>query len=230
MTNPPLTAEQEQYVSDLIEARLGFSHESLDHQDGALLPRKISPSNTRGAAAAGKTLVVSSGVATWTDPNDAAFRTIHQATGYVPAATAAGDYVFLSTGGAVVAASGSLLGIPVRILVPTFYGSAAGKAQRIRINGTATMNGTGTGVTFGLRLFPIAAVAGGVGALTWTAGASPTLGSEVVTPAANGALTVSSVNLVFPAANHYVLGINVGGATAANSMIQFTLNLETFWV
>jgi len=102
-----------------------------------------------------------------------------------------------------------------------------GKTSRMRINAVCDINPTQAGVTFTVGLYPITGVGGGAAIIGYTLGAV-VAGSTIAfaNPAINTQTAGTSGLFTMPADGFYLIGVQVSGTTAANSLSSISAQLE----
>jgi hypothetical protein len=136
--------------------------------------------------------------------------------------TSATTYVlFAALAGAVVQSAGSASN-GIFYLDPADW-LAGSRATKLRLRAAYYSNGTQTGVTTTVGLYPVSSISGGA----VTTGTVVT-GSTVAfaNPAINTMSQNNSGDFNAPAAGHYVLGFNASGAFAASAGVSIAVQLQ----
>lgn len=101
--------------------------------------------------------------------------------------------------------------------------TAGSRSTKLRVRAQAYTNGTQTGVTSTVGLYPVSSISGGaVTTGTVTSGSTVAFAN----PAINTLGQSNSGDFTAPVAGHYVLGFNSSGAYAASSAINFAVQLQ----
>lgn len=218
-------------ASTVTEALLGSGAVTVTKLgDSAVTTAKIND----GAVSTAKVAAGAVSDAKLASPNNAAYRTIARATGYINSSTVVGKYFLSGTGLAVISGGGTALSYQGEIYLDDADRVVAGLTQKLRVRMQLGPNATAIGtVTVTGGLYPLSSVAGGAGVII------PTLGAVVagttvayVTPAASTKYPTSaasgfSTDVTIPADGPYILGFDTTvNTTAANSIVNVTLELQ----
>jgi hypothetical protein len=171
------------------------------------------------------------------NPNNAVYRTIADANGYLTGGQTTGIYWISDASGGVASLSG--VGLTSGIQGDIYFDDAdrlvAGLTQKLRVRMQLATNATAIGtVTLTGGLYPLSSVAGTAGLLAPTLSATVTAGTTVayVTPTAStlyptSAATGFSTDITIPADGRYVLGVAVTiNSLAASSLVGVSLQLQ----
>jgi hypothetical protein len=170
-----------------------------------------------------------SGLGTKINANQANFRTLAQAQGYLIAGQATGTYWFGMQDSAASASGGSSRYSPV--IIPWYtadHPTLNGVVSTLRVDAICCVNNTAPTATFTVGLYPVTKGAGAAGLSIWSLG-TVVSGSTVVftTPAASSITRTTSGSITIPSNGMYVLGVTTTSATiATSSLVNITAYLE----
>lgn len=150
---------------------------------------------------------------------------VGEAVGVLPAASTAGVYIL----GAGTAPSTTNFGTPIRILAADALYTLQGRAPMARIVGEFLNNAVAIGAIPTIGLYPAIVAGGGTGVVTATLAAASISVQASAFPGASSSAQVASNLVALPPDGLYVLGVSIGGTTAANSSLLVRARLELDW-
>lgn len=158
-------------------------------------------------------------------PNNFIYRTVLQGASYFGGGAAATTWLFSSTS-AVPSGNTTSNAICFVPWTAAHY-SVSSKTTRMRVLVAGGTNTAAPGITFNFGLFPITAVGGSVGLISYTAGtAVPGSTAAVITPAASSRHMAVSSDFTPPADGVYALGTTLSASTAGSSWSAWTVMLQ----
>ena len=169
------------------------------------------------------------GLGTKINANQANYRTLAQAQGYMIAGQAVGTYWFGMQDSAASSSGGSSRYSPV--IIPWYtadHPTLNGAVATLRVDAICCVNATAPTATFTVGLYPVTKGAGAAGLSIWSLG-SVVSGSTVAftTPSASSITRAVSSAITIPSDGMYVLGVTTTSATiATSSLVNITAYLE----
>ena len=169
------------------------------------------------------------GLGTKINVNQANYRTLAHAQGYMIAGQAVGTYWFGMQDSAASASGGSSRYSPEIIPIYTAdHPTINGVATLLRVDAILSVNATAPTATFTIGLYPVTKGAGGAGLSIWSLGS--VVGSSTAaftTPSGSSITRVASSTFSIPSDGLYVLGVTTTTATiATSSLVNITAYLE----
>lgn len=154
-----------------------------------------------------------------------AYRTIAQAQGQALGAINAGTYLLVGASLVLSGQGSNTFNLPFRLAAADF--AIPGRTTKLRLRAQAFANGTASGITFTVGLYPVSSVGGGSNLVAFTLG-SVIAGSTVpfASPGVNSENEGNSGDFNFPSDDNYLLGVVLSGSLPVSSSVVLAAQLQ----